>query len=61
LGVSWFAPHGTINPENVKPKMSGMIERIMAENPSARLIVFGETTLGWYHAPYMNVDIGMRF
>lgn len=30
-------------------KMISMIEKIMAEKPQTRLIVFGETILGWYY------------
>lgn len=30
-------------------KMIRMIEKIMAEKPQTRLIVFGETILGWYY------------
>jgi len=32
-------------------RMIGFIERIITDHPDVRLIVFGETVLGWYYKP----------
>ena len=51
LNVATVCMQCDLNPDINRQRINDFVIRIMEEKPETRLIVFGETILGWYYKP----------
>ncbi|NLI97671.1 carbon-nitrogen hydrolase family protein [bacterium] len=51
LKVAACCLESSIDPDSSFSRMVGMISGVKTDHPDVRLIVFGETVLGWYYKP----------
>jgi predicted amidohydrolase len=49
LSLATVAMTPDLDPEVSRERLGGLVRRIVRDHPDVRLVVFGETILGWFH------------